>query len=208
MRSVVGRRAWLAVVALLAPGCNSAPSQAFESTCAYVRADQDAAWSDPRPLQVLTEHPFDAGVAVAYGSPACSGFVLDIHNPNAWSPRTLSIDAGATRQAAAGRQLFSTADSCAARTLSVDIWGWANDVWTPLMSKTAAGGKLEARAAQAAGAACTLGIGFSARAENARDATGTALYASNELGAYQAYRVVGRVSNGTLARFPFRVELR
>jgi hypothetical protein len=208
LRSAASRRGWLALAALLAPACNSALSQAFELTCAYVRADQEAAWSDPLQLQVLTARPFNASVAVAYGSPACSGFVLDIHNPNAWSPRTLSIDAGATNDVAGDGALFGAPDRCAARTLSVDVWGWANKVWTPLVSKTAAGGKLEPLAAQDAGAACTLGIGFGARTDDARDATGSALYASKALGAYQTYRVVGRVSNGSSARFPFRVELR
>jgi hypothetical protein len=208
MRSASTSRAWLALAPLLAAACNSALSQPFELTCAYVRADQEATWRDAQPLRVLAAHPFNAAAAVAYGSPACSGFVLDLHNPDARSPRALSIDAGgALPHDVASGELFAARQSCAARTLSVDVWGKANEAWTPLMSETVSAGKLEQRAAQARGSACALEIAFAARPDDVRGATGTSSYASRELGAYRSYRVIGRVSNGSLARFPFRVEL-
>jgi hypothetical protein len=182
-----------------------AASQALELTCPLVQPDQQVDWTEPvNYIQVLTADPFNSAVSVPYGNPLCSGFVIDVHNPNAWYPGDLFVDGGdgSTKDNPAGMLAYGTPESCSARTFSGDLWGMSDGVWTPIYSETVTG-RFEDRTSEDAGFACLLGVGLSPKS----DQVGSQVTINGTiapLGNYQTYRFIGRVSNGS-STYPFRI---
>lgn len=195
-----GIRGWACCIGcVLFSGCMAAESadtwpdvaarvEPLEFTCLSVAADGSADLRGANGTEVVSTTPYVPSNAQSYGSLFCSGFVIDINNPNGRSATFAAIAAGGWVRTPEAQAVFGTPESCAAMTLEADIWGYRNGAWDPLGSDVISG-EFENDVVTNNGEDVLDGCGMQ--------------YSVTRPGNYETYRLVGRVSNQTRT-YPLR----
>jgi hypothetical protein len=152
----------------------------LEFSCLAVAADGSEALTGPSGNEVISIQPYEPSTAQEYGSLLCSGFVIDIHNPNGRSATFAAIAAGGWVRTPQDYAVFGEPETCAAMTLEADIWGYRNGVWDVLGADTISG-EFENDVPTNNGSDVVDGCGLQCSVVRP--------------GNYETYRLVGRASN-------------
>jgi hypothetical protein len=159
---------------------------ALEFTCLSVAADGSEDLMGPNGSHVTSIEPYVPSSAQTYGSLLCSGFVIDINNPNGRNATLAAIAAGGWVRTQQDYAVYGEPETCAKMTLEADIWGYRNGLWDALGSDIISG-KFENDVVSG---------------EELLDGCGLQ-YSVVGPGNYETYRLVGRVSNETRT-YPLR----
>ena len=165
-------------------------AQGLEFGCLFAEADAEVELGPhfPSGREILTHSPFAPSTPQDYGSAECSGFIADFDNPNGYTVERILIQGGGVVTTVADFEVFGTAALCASLRLEADVYGTRNGI-TETLGSVVASGVFEA---------IDDGRGFVDHCDLSHEI--------QRSGAFEAIRVVGRVSNRATA-YPLRMEV-
>lgn len=158
-------------------------AQALEFACTSVNPDAVLEWQDP----MYAEHESQEGSRAEpqdYGNESCSGFTVEMSNPNGWMPEVAFVQGGGYVTDELLERVFGTEERCQAMTIEGDIWGYSDGVWLPLVRQVR-NGVFEMNKNNLAWNSCDLAVSV------------------DNPGYWERYRFAGRISDG-VNTFPFR----